>query len=183
LAKYSLKFCCAGAVVAEIEAAEEAGQTAKAEELRKAKRAEIIRKLRSLRRSAASPAKKKASTARGAAAKGGSHSAGSSSGGGEGDKPAGRAVVEEADVARIISAWTGTGGIFPACLHDDAKVCVQHIPAWFKPSHVCISTGTCSVLVLPCHAGSMKHEGILMHTPRVGMHVDLTVRSQHWPRY
>lgn len=90
----------------EIEAAEEAGQTAKAEQLRKAKRAEIVRKLRTLQRRspAPSPARKGASKSAGSRPAGGS-----SAGGADGDKPAGRAEVGEADVARIISAWTGQG--------------------------------------------------------------------------
>lgn len=140
-------------VPAEIEAAEEAGQAAKAEELRKAKRAEIIRKLRSLRRSAASPAKKKPSTARGAAAKGGSHSAGSSSGGGEGDKPAGRAVVEEADVARIISAWTGRASAGAACTFQGQVCLVQRLGCpVFMPegSHLNMAYAPCVISAWKC---------------------------------
>jgi hypothetical protein len=94
-----------GDVPAEIEAAEEAGQTAKAEQLRKAKRAEIVRKLRSLQRRSPAPlpAKKGRSKAAGAGPTGSS----SAGGDGDGDKPAGRGEVGEADVARIISSWTG----------------------------------------------------------------------------
>ncbi|WIA41731.1 hypothetical protein OEZ86_009074 [Tetradesmus obliquus] len=72
---------------AEIDAAEEAGDGAKAEALRKARRAELIRKLRQLQRRAAGPK----------GSKGGSGSSAKMS----------RAEVGEPDVARIISAWTG----------------------------------------------------------------------------
>lgn len=96
---------------ADIEAAEEAGQTTKAEQLRKARRGEIIRKLRSLQRrnSAAAAAAAASSSRKGGRAAGSSasRSAASCSGGAEGEKPAGRAEVGEADVARIISSWTG----------------------------------------------------------------------------
>lgn len=101
-----------GACSAEIEAAEEAGQAAKAEQLRKAKRAEIIRKLRSLRRSPAPSPAKKGTSSRAAAGRAGS---GSSGGGADGDKP-GRAEVAEADVARIISSWTGRDWALHNCL-------------------------------------------------------------------
>lgn len=82
---------------AEIEAAEQAGQAAKAEQLRKAKRGEIIRKLRSLRQQG-SPVKK--APKRAAAAQFGGSTA-------VDDSKPGRAEVGEADVARIISAWSG----------------------------------------------------------------------------
>jgi hypothetical protein len=71
---------------AEIDAAEEAGNAAKAEQLRKARRAELIRKLRQLQRRGGGPKGQK-----------GSSSAAKMS----------RAEVGEPDVARIISAWTG----------------------------------------------------------------------------
>lgn len=73
---------------AEIEAAEEAGETDKADELRRAKREELVRKLRMKQRSA----------------KKGSSSGG---GGGAGGGKLTRAEVSEPDVARIISKWTG----------------------------------------------------------------------------
>lgn len=75
---------------AEIEAAEEAGQHSKAEQLRKARRAELIRKLRQMQRKNVQQGR-------------GSKSAAAVSVSGK----LSRAEVAEADVARIISSWTG----------------------------------------------------------------------------
>lgn len=75
---------------AEIDAAEEAGETSKAEQLRKARRAELIRKLRQMQR-------KNVQQGRGGKAAAAVSSSGKLS----------RAEVGEADVARIISSWTG----------------------------------------------------------------------------
>lgn len=74
---------------AEIDAAEEAGQAAKAEQLRKQRRGELIRKLRQLQRRNVATGKGK-------------------QGAGSGSKMT-RAEVAEPDVARIISQWTGRG--------------------------------------------------------------------------
>lgn len=73
--------------LAEIEAAEEEGDHFKAEQLRKARRGELIRKLRQLQRRNVQQAH------------------GSTGVGGSGKLS--RAEVGEADVAQIISSWTG----------------------------------------------------------------------------
>lgn len=78
-------------VISEIEAAEEAGEPQKAELLRKARRGELIRKLRQIQRRHSKTSGKDGSQR------------GSSSSGGK----LTRAEVGESDVAKIISSWTG----------------------------------------------------------------------------
>jgi hypothetical protein len=97
-------------IYAEIEAAEEAGDADKAQQLRAARRSELVRKLRALqkRSGAAAAAAAAASSARrggGGGAASSSRSTGSTASAGSGKLS--RAEVGEADVARIISAWTG----------------------------------------------------------------------------
>lgn len=95
-------------IYAEIEAAEEAGDADKAQQLRAARRSELVRKLRALqKRSGAAAAAAASSTRRGGGggAASSSRSTGSTASAGSGKLS--RAEVGEADVARIISAWTG----------------------------------------------------------------------------